>query len=72
MKIKNLNLPLLIFAIAFFLEGLDAFSIAKIPLSWIGILAYVFIFIYLKFTKKMEYIFDITFIKYFLYYLNVT
>ncbi len=69
MKIKNLNLPLLIFAIAFFLEGLDAFSIAKIPLSWIGILAYVFIFIYLKFTKKMEYIFEITFIKYFLYYL---
>ncbi len=69
MKIKNSNLPFLIFAVAFFLEGLDAFSFANIPLSWIGILSYVLIFIYLKFTKNIEYIFDITFIKYFLYYL---
>ena len=45
------------------------FSIANIPLSWIGILFYVLLFIYLKLTKKIEYIFDITFIKYFLYYL---
>ena len=38
-------------------------------MSWIGILFYVLIFIYLKLNKKIEYIFDITFIKYFLYYL---
>ena len=69
MKLKKLNIPLIIFSFSFFLEGLDAFSIASIPLSWIGILFYVLIFIYLKLTKKIEYIFDITFIKYFLYYL---
>ena len=69
MKLEKLNIPLIIFAIAFFLEGLDAFSIANIPLSWIGVLTYVLIFIYLKLTKKIKYIFDITFIKYFLYYL---
>ena len=71
MKLEKQNIPLIIFSIAFFLEGLDAFSIASIPLSWIGILFYVLIFIYLKLTKKIEYIFDITFIKYFLYYLFV-
>ena len=69
MKLKKLNIPLIIFSFSFFLEGLDAFSIASIPLSWIGILFYVLIFIYLKLTKKIDYIFDITFIKYFLYYL---
>ena len=69
MKLEKLNIPLIIFAIAFFLEGLDAFSLANIPLSWIGVLTYVLIFIYLKLTKKIKYIFDITFIKYFLYYL---
>ena len=69
MKLEKLNIPLIIFAIAFFLEGLDAFSIANIPLSWVGVLTYVLIFIYLKLTKKIKYIFDITFIKYFLYYL---
>ena len=69
MKLEKSNILLTIFAIAIFLEGLDAFSIADIPLSWIGILFYVLIFIYLKLTKKIEYIFDITFIKYFLYYL---
>ena len=69
MKLEKLNIPLIIFAIAFFLEGLDAFSLANIPLSWIGVLTYVLIFIYLKLTKKIQYIFDITFIKYFLYYL---
>ena len=69
MNLEKLNIPLIIFSIAFFLEGLDAFSIASIPLSWIGILFYVVLFIYLKLTKKIEYIFDITFIKYFLYYL---
>jgi len=69
MKLEKLNIPLIIFAIAFFLEGLDAFSIANIPLSWIGVLTYVLIFFYLKVTKKIKYIFDITFIKYFLYYL---
>ena len=69
MKLEKLNIPLIIFSFSFFLEGLDAFSIASIPLSWIGILFYVLIFIYLKLTKKIEYIFDITFIKYFLYYL---
>ena len=69
MNLEKLNIPLIIFSFAFFLEGLDAFSIASIPLSWVGILFYVVIFIYLKLTKKIEYIFDITFIKYFLYYL---
>ena len=69
MKLEKINIPLIIFAIAFFLEGLDAFSITNIPLSWIGVLTYVFIFIYLKLTKKIEYIFDITFIKFFIYYL---
>jgi len=69
MKLEKLNIPLIIFAIAFSLEGLDAFSIANIPLSWIGVLTYVLIFTYLKLTKKIKYIFDITFIKYFLYYL---
>ena len=71
MKLEKSNILLTIFAIAIFLEGLDAFSIADIPLSWIGIFAYVLIFIYLKLTKKIEYIFDITFIKYFLYYLII-
>ena len=69
MKLEKLNIPLIIFAFAFFVEGLDAFSISNIPLSWIGVVTYVLIFIYLKLTKKIEYIFDITFIKYFLYYL---
>ena len=69
MNLEKLNIPLIIFSFGFFLEGLDAFSIASIPLSWIGIFFYVVIFIYLKLTKKIEYIFDITFIKYFLYYL---
>ena len=54
MKLEKLNIPLIIFAIAFFLEGLDAFSIANIPLSWIGVLTYVLIFIYLKLTKKLK------------------
>ncbi len=47
MKIDKLNLPILLFTIAFFLEGLDAFSIFNIPLSWIGVVIYVLIFVYL-------------------------
>ena len=43
MKIDKLNLPIFLFTIAFFLEGLDAFSIFNIPLSWIGVVIYVLI-----------------------------
>ena len=46
MKIDKLNLPIFLFTIAFFLEGLDAFSIFNIPLSWIGVVIYVFIFLF--------------------------
>ena len=42
---KKINIPLIIFSFAFFLRGLRCFSIANIPLSWIGILFYVLFFI---------------------------
>ena len=71
MKIDKLNLPILLFTIAFFLEGLDAFSIFNIPLSWIGVVIYVLIFVYLKISGTRGYVFDLTLIKYFLYYLTL-
>ncbi len=45
MKLKNINTTLLLFSLAIFLEGLDAYSIISIPLSWIGISVLVFTFI---------------------------
>ena len=71
MKIDKLNLPIFLFTIAFFLEGLDAFSIFNIPLSWIGVVIYVLIFVYLKISGTRGYVFDLTLIKYFLYYLTL-
>ena len=69
MKLEKLNIPLIIFAIAFFLEGLDAFSIANIPLSWVGVLTYVLIFIYLKILRllppEISHTITINFLKYF-------
>ena len=71
MKIGKLNVPIFLFTIAFFLEGLDAFSIFNIPLSWIGVVIYVLIFVYLKISGTRGYVFDLTLIKYFLYYLTL-
>ena len=48
MKLKNINTTLLLFSLAIFLEGLDAYSIISIPLSWIGISVLVFIFFILS------------------------
>ena len=67
--IKKNNFLNIIFFLALFLEGLDAFSLFTIPLSWIGVVVFVSIYLYLKFVSKEEYIFDLIGIKYFLYYL---
>jgi len=45
MKLKNINTTLVLFSLAIFLEGLDAYSIISIPLSWIGISVLLFTFI---------------------------
>ena len=71
MKIDKLNLPIFLFTIAFFLEGLDAFSIFNIPLSWIGVVIYVLIFVYLKISGNRGYVFDLTLIKYFLSLIHI-
>ena len=44
MKLKNINVTLFLFCLGIFLEGLDAYSILSIPLSWIGISLLVFTF----------------------------
>ena len=44
MKLKNINTTLLLFSVSIFLEGLDAYSIFSIPLSWIGISVLVLTF----------------------------
>ena len=67
--IKKNNFLNIIFFLALFLEGLDAFSLFTIPLSWIGVVVFVLIYLYLKFVSKEGYIFDLIGIKYFLYYL---
>jgi len=67
--IKKNNFLNIIFFLALFLEGLDAFSLFTIPLSWIGVVVFVSIYLYLKFVSKEGYIFDLIGIKYFLYYL---
>ena len=67
--IKKNNFLNIIFFLALFLEGLDAFSLFTIPLSWIGVVVFVSIYLYLKFISKEGYIFDLIGIKYFLYYL---
>jgi len=67
--IKKNNFLDIIFFLALFLEGLDAFSLFTIPLSWIGVVVFVLIYLYLKFVSKEGYIFDLIGIKYFLYYL---
>ena len=69
--IKKNNFLNIIFFLALFLEGLDAFSLFTIPLSWIGVVVFVSIYLYLKFVSKEGYIFDLIGIKYFLYYLVV-
>ena len=71
MKNKITDLNILLFFFALFLEGLDAFSILDIPFSWIGILIYVLIFIFLKFQGSLGIQFDLAFIKYFFYYLTL-
>jgi hypothetical protein len=43
-KLKNINVTLFLFCLGIFLEGLDAYSILSIPLSWIGISLLVFTF----------------------------
>ena len=45
MKLKNISTTLLLFSLSIFLEGLDAYSIFSIPLSWIGISVLVITFI---------------------------
>ena len=45
MKLKNINITLILFCLGIFLEGLDAYSILSIPISWIGISLLVFTFI---------------------------
>jgi len=67
--IKKNNFLDIIFFLALFLEGLDAFSLFTIPLSWIGVVVFVLIYLYLKFVSKEGFIFDLIGIKYFLYYL---
>ena len=67
--IKKNNFLNIIFFLALFLEGLDAFSLFTIPLSWIGVVVFVLIYLYLKFVSKEGFIFDLIGIKYFLYYL---
>lgn len=67
--IKKNNFLNIIFFLALFLEGLDAFSLFTIPLSWIGVVVFVSIYLYLKFVSKEGYIFDLIGIKFFLYYL---
>jgi hypothetical protein len=64
--IKKNNFLNIIFFLALFLEGLDAFSLFTIPLSWIGVVVFVSIYLYLKFVSKEGYIFDLIGIKYFL------
>ena len=68
---KKSNFLNIVFFLALFLEGLDAFSLFTIPLSWIGVVVFVSIYLYLKFVSKEGYIFDLIGIKYFLYYLVV-
>ena len=45
MKLKNINITLILFCLGIFLEGLDAYSILSIPISWIGVSLLVFTFI---------------------------
>ena len=71
MKNKFTDLKILLFFFALFLEGLDAFSIFDIPISWIGIFIYVLIFIFLKFQGSLGIQFDLAFIRYFFYYLTL-
>ena len=45
MKLKNINITLILFCLGIFLEGLDAYSTLSIPISWIGISLLVFTFV---------------------------
>ena len=45
MKLKNINITLSLLCLVVFLEGLDAYSILGIPISWIGISLLVFTFL---------------------------
>ena len=69
MKNKITDLKILLFFFALLLEGLDAFSILDIPITWIGIFIYVLIFIFLKLQGSLGIQFDLAFIRYFLFYL---